>query len=106
MLVMLHLIRSLFGAFFKITFTALIFGVIFAGGTLLVAYHFNPTWPPTALTEVTAGVIGVLAAYASGLTVLLRVALSAAFVVERGVIQGVEHELETLEREATGPRKH
>ncbi|HEX6816966.1 MAG TPA: hypothetical protein VF120_01220 [Ktedonobacterales bacterium] len=104
MLIVFHLVRSLFGAFFKITLTALIMGAVFAGGALLVAYHFNPVWPPTTLTEITAGVIGVLAAYASGLTVLLREALHAAFALERGVIQGVEHELETLEREASGPR--
>ncbi len=104
MMLILHLIKSLFGAFFKITFTALFTGAALAGIALLVAYHNEPVWPPNALTEVAAGAIGVLAAYAAGLTVLLREALRAALTVERGLIKGVEHELEDIEHEVTSTK--
>jgi hypothetical protein len=104
MVLMVHLIKSLFGAFFRITFAALLVGAVLAGGALLVAYHFDPVWPPTLQTELAVGAIGVLGAYAGGLTVLVRVALHAAFALERGLVTGVEREINNLERETTGSR--
>lgn len=105
MTLIVHLVKSLFGAFFKITLTALFIGAVLAGIVLLVAYQSDPIWPPKPLTEVAAGAIGVLAAYAAGLTVLLREAVRAALTVERGVIKGVEQEVETIEHEVTGTRR-
>lgn len=105
MTLILHLVKSLLGAFFKVTFTALFTGAALAGIALLVAYQNEPVWPPKTLTEVAVGAIGVLAAYAAGLTVLLREALRAALTVERGLIKGVEQEVEDLEHEVTGTRR-
>jgi hypothetical protein len=104
MMLILHLIRSLLGAFFKICFTALLTGGVLAGIALLVAYQSDPVWPPTELTLIAVGAIGLLAAYAGGLTVLLREALRAALTVERGLIKGVAEEVEGIEREVTGTR--
>ncbi|HEV2236822.1 MAG TPA: hypothetical protein VGR57_09215 [Ktedonobacterales bacterium] len=106
MLVLGHLLKSLFRAFFKITFFALFTGALAAGATLLVAYLNNgQIWPPRRLIEVAAVVIGVLAAYAAGLTMLLREAVQAALSVEHEAVTGVEHEVATLEREARGVRQ-
>jgi hypothetical protein len=101
MTLIVHLIKSFFGAFFKITFTALVTGAAAAGITLLVAYLNGQVWPPKTLTEVAAGTIGVLAAYAGGLTTLMREAVRAALTVERGVVRGVEQEVEGIEHRAT-----
>lgn len=48
--------------------------------------------------------MGVLAAYAAGLTMLLREALRTALTVEHGVAKGVEQEVEGVEHELTGAR--
>jgi hypothetical protein len=98
MTLLLHLIKSLLGAFFKITFAALFSGAVAAGIALLIAYQNGHVWPPKTLTEVMAGAFGVLAAYAGGMTILLRESLHAALTVERGVLKGVEEEL-------AGPRR-
>jgi len=52
MTLIFHLIKSLFHAFFKITFTALFFGVLAAGATLLVIYLNDGIsgHPPRSLT--------------------------------------------------------
>jgi hypothetical protein len=105
MMLIVHLIKSLFGAFFKITFTALFAGAVAAGGTLLVAYQHGQAWPPKTLTEAAAVTIGVLGAYAAGLTMLLREAVRAALTVERGAVKKVEQEVEGVEREVTGTRQ-
>lgn len=94
MTLVFHLIKSLFRAFFKITFTALIVGALAAGAMLLVAYlNDGHLWPPRMLIEGAAAAIGVLAAYAAGLTMLLREALHAALTVEHGVVRSVEQEV-------------
>jgi len=98
MTLILHLVRSLFHAFFSIVFTALTFGVIGGGGTLLVAYQQTHQWPPKTLVEVTAGVIAVLAAYAAGMTALVKEAIKGVEGVEKGVVTGVED----AEREVAG----
>ncbi len=46
--------------------------------------------------------IGVLAAYAAGLTLLLREALRASLTVEHGAVKGVEQEVSNVERELAG----
>lgn len=105
MTLIFHLIKSLFRAFFKITFTALFTGAVAAGVVLLVAYLNGQLWPPKTLTEVTAATVGVLAAYAGGLTMLMREAVRAAFTAERGVAKGVEQEVAGIEREVAGARQ-
>lgn len=101
----IHLLKSLFRAFFKITFTGLLVGALAAGAVLLVAYlNDGHEWPPRTLIEVGAAAVGVLAAYAAGLTMLLREALRAALTVERGAVRGVEHEVAGVERELAGTR--
>lgn len=105
MTLILHLIKSLFRAFFKITFTGLFVGALAAGATLLVAYlNDGRVWPPRTLIDVAAAAAGVLAAYAAGLTMLLREALRAALTVEQGVARGVEQEVEGVEHELAGTR--
>lgn len=101
MTLILHLIKSLFGAFFKISFAAVLTGAALAGIALLVAYRNDPVWPPNTLTVAAVGAIGLLAAYGAGLTVLLREALRAALTVERGLIKGVVQEVQDLEHEVT-----
>jgi hypothetical protein len=106
MTLIVHLIKSLFRAFFKIIFTALFVGVLAAGAMLLVAYlNTGQVWPPRRLIEVAAAVIGVLAAYAAGLTMLLREALRAALTVEHEAVKGIEHEVSDIEREVAGARR-
>ena len=105
MTLIFHLIKSLFHAFFKIAFTTLFFGVLAAGATLLVIYlNDGHLWPPTTLIEVAAAVIGVLAAYAAGLTMLMREAVRAALTVEHGVTKGIEQEVSGVEHELVGTR--
>jgi ABC-type Fe3+-siderophore transport system permease subunit len=105
MTLIVHLVKSLFRAFFKITFTALLVGVLAAGAVLLVAYLNNGhLWPPRTLIEVAAAAIGVLAAYAAGLTMLMREALRAALTMERGAVKEVEHEVAGVEHELAGAR--
>jgi hypothetical protein len=49
--------------------------------------------------------MGVLAAYAAGLTMLVREALRAALTVEHGAVKGVEHEVTGVEHELVGTRR-
>lgn len=93
MLMVVHLIKSFFRAFFKIMLAALVSGGLAAEVVLLVGRLHGYNWPPTRLIEVVAIAIGVLMAYAAGLTALLFEALHAALTVETGVVKGVEREL-------------
>jgi hypothetical protein len=100
MSLLFRLMRALFGAFFRIVFTALAFAGIAGGATLIVAYQQSHQWPPKTLTDVVAGVIAVLAAYAAALTVLVREAVKGVEHVEKDVAKGAEE----LEHEAAGRR--
>ena len=93
---MFALIPALFRALFRVVFYFLLFAVIGAGITLLVAYANTPHWhwPPSTLTIVVAAVIGVLAGYAAGLTTLVREVIRGVKDVERDVVRGVEGERE------------
>jgi hypothetical protein len=106
MTLIVHLLKSLFRAFFKITFAAVLVGALAAGTLLLVAYlNDGHIWPPKTFIEGTAAAIGVLAAYAAGLTMLLREALRAALTVEHGAVKAAEHEAVGAERELVGARR-
>ncbi|HLY29803.1 MAG TPA: hypothetical protein VKQ36_02125 [Ktedonobacterales bacterium] len=85
-----HIFASLFRAFFKILFTAIILAIIAGGLALGAAYTLTGhNWPPSILTDITAGVIAVLAAYAGGLTVLVQEAVRGVKTVERDVAKDV-----------------
>jgi hypothetical protein len=92
-----HLIGAAFRAFFRLVATVIVAAAVAVGGTLGVAYQQAHVWPPKTLTEVTAGVIGVLAAYAAGLTVLVREALAGVKEVERGAAHEVAEEMHDIE---------
>ena len=105
MTLIFHLLKSLFRAFFKITFTGLFVGALAVGAVLVVTYmNDGQLWPPRTLFIALAAAMGVLAAYAAGLTMLLREALRAALTVERGAVKGVEQEVAGVERELAGTR--
>lgn len=106
MTLIVHLLKSLFRAFFKITFTALVVGALAAGALLLVAYlNDGHIWPPKTFIEGAAAAMGVLAAYGAGLTMLVREALRAALTVEHGAVKGVEREVTDVEHELMGTRR-
>ncbi len=83
------LIKYFFRGFLRILFSSLLFAIIGAGLTLLVAFLATSTWPPTTLTIAACVVIGVLAAYATGVTVLVSVAIGAVRDAEQEVAKGV-----------------
>jgi hypothetical protein len=106
MILIVHLLKSLFRAFFKITFTALFVGAFAAGALLLVAYlNDGHMWPPKAYIEGVAAAVGLLGGYAAGLTMLLREALRAALIVEHRAVRDVEQEVAGAERELAGLRR-
>jgi hypothetical protein len=59
----------------RMLLSALFFGVLGAGVTLLVGAEGTRQWPPHQLTYVAMVSIAVFAAYAAGVSVLLRAAL-------------------------------
>jgi hypothetical protein len=85
-----NLIKYIFRAFFRIVFSALFFGLIGAGIVLLVAALATGHWPPDTLTISACVAIGVLAAYAAGITVLVGEAVSAVRDVEQDVAKEIK----------------
>lgn len=100
-----HLVKTLFHAFFRILFTALLSAALAVACGLLVAYEGTRQWPPHQLTVIVIAIVAVLAAYAGGMTVLMSEAIKALVytvkeaeketytvgnIVERGV-KAVEH---------------
>jgi hypothetical protein len=59
----------------RVLLNALFFGVLAAAVSLLVAYEGTRQWPPQQLTYVAVALIAGFAAYAAGVSVLLRAAL-------------------------------
>ena len=74
-----HLITTLFRAFWRILITTVIFAALGAGAVWLVLYHYTQRvqWPPTQMTLVALVGVGVLAAYAGGVTALMTEAVRA-----------------------------
>jgi hypothetical protein len=96
-----HLVATGCRTFLNLLFTAVLAAAVAAGAALLVAYVETRHWPPAQLTYVTAAAFAVLAAYAAGVTVLLRAStrtlLGAAKVVEKEAVapmKAVEREFE------------
>lgn len=81
-----HIIGTLFRAIFRIIFIGILCGAIGAGIILLVAFVTpGGHWPPSLLTKVAAIVVGILALYAGGITVLMVEAVKALQEAAKGV---------------------
>jgi hypothetical protein len=101
MRIMGHLVATGCRTSLRLVFTAVLAAAVAGGVALLVAYANTRHWPPTQMTDVTAAAFAVLAAYAAGVTVLLRAStrtlLGAAKVVEKEAVapvKAVERDLE------------
>jgi hypothetical protein len=89
-----HLIKPAIHAFFRIAFAVVLVGAIGAGVSLLFAYQSTHVWPPTVITVIVAGIVGVLMAYAAGLTVLVREAIGGVRTAEHDIAGGIERDVE------------
>ncbi len=67
-----HVIGSALKDLFSAIGTAILAGAVGGGAVLLVSYAYLNQWAPTILTDITAGVIALLAGYAGWTTVILR----------------------------------
>lgn len=86
-----HIVGALFRGFFRIVITAIIAAAIGGAVALFLAYTLaGHHWPPTLLTEIAAIAVAVLAAYASGMTVLVQEAVRGVKTAERDVVRTVE----------------
>ena len=86
-----HLFGVLFRAFFRIVITALVAAAIAGAVAMLLAYSMGGQhWPPTLLTEIAVIAVAVLAAYASGITVLVQEAVRGVKTAERDVVRAAE----------------
>ena len=102
-----HILATLARAIVKIFFVGIICGVIGAAVILGAAYFGHGTVHTlTTLDYIIAGVVGVLALYAGGVTVLMIEAVKAAraAVMDAGkeagsAIKGAGNIAQTLERE-------
>ena len=101
MRIMGHLLLTTVRTFWHIVLTAVLCAALAAAVVVVVAEASIRQWPPSLLTEVAAGAVALLAAYAGGLTVLLgasvRGLLDAAKLVEKEAVapvKAVEQELE------------
>jgi predicted lysophospholipase L1 biosynthesis ABC-type transport system permease subunit len=91
-----HLIVPAFTVFWRILFTGIVCAALGAGAVLVAAYLFTIRWqwPPSQMLVVLAVVVGVLAAYAGGVTVLM---VEAARALKEGA--------KVLEQQAVAPIK-
>jgi len=88
------LMKTALRAFFRIAFTAILFGAIGVGVSLLVAYQTTHQWPPTGPTYISSGAIGVILGYAAGLTMLVREAIRGVRTAEHDVTGDIERVVE------------
>jgi hypothetical protein len=98
MMLLSHLMKTAVRAFFRIILTFVVFGAIGVGASLLVAYQTTHVWPPSGLTVVIGGTIGVLLGYAAGLTVLVREAIGGVLTAEHDIAGGIERVVEAPAR--------
>jgi hypothetical protein len=94
MMLLSHMIKTAIHAFFRIAFAVILCGAIGAGVSLLFAYQMTHVWPPTVITVIVAGVVGVLLAYAAGLTVLVREAIGGVRTAEHDIKDDIERVIE------------
>jgi hypothetical protein len=100
-----HLLKTLFQAFFRIVFTAILSAALAVSVGLLVAYEASKQWPPQQSADVLIAIVAVLFTYAASLTVLVSEAVKALLysskeavketytagnIIERGV-KAAEH---------------
>ena len=72
-----HLLTTLFQAFFRIVFTAILSAALAVSVGLLVAYEASKQWPPQQSVVVLIAIVAVLFTYAASLTVLVSEAVKA-----------------------------
>ena len=76
----------------RMLLSALLFGVLGAGVTLLVGAEGTRQWPPHQLAYVTMVSIAGFAAYAAGVSVLLRAALHSLVRAVDAAPHGTQHD--------------
>jgi hypothetical protein len=92
------MIKTAVHAFFRIAFVVILFGAIGAGVSLLFAYQTTQVWPPSVITVIIAGLVGVLLGYAAGLTVLVREAIDGVRTAEHDIKDDIERVVEAPAR--------
>jgi hypothetical protein len=88
------MIKTAIHAFFRIAFAVILFGAIGAGVSLLFAYQTTHVWPPSVITVIIAGILGILLAYAAGSTVLVREAIGGVRIAEHDIKDDIERVVE------------
>ena len=94
MMLLSHMIKTAIHAFFRIAFVVIVFGAIGAGVSLLFAYQTTHVWPPSVITVIIAGIVGVLLGYAVGLTILVREAIGGVRIAEHDIKDDIERVVE------------
>jgi H+/Cl- antiporter ClcA len=84
--------------FFRIAFAVILSGAIGAEVSFLFAYQTTHVWPPSVITGIMAGIVGVLVADAAGLTVLVREAIGGVRIAEHDIKDGIERVVEAPTR--------
>src|SRR5271165_3864081 len=85
-----HLISTAFDTLLRSILSAIISGVVAAGGFLLMESQVVHQWPPSLISEIAGGVIVVLAAYAGATTTILRGITKAVVDTEETVAKDVK----------------
>lgn len=80
-----HIIGTLFRAIVRVLFVGIICGVIGAAVIVGASYFEHPGGQIGTLTYIVAGVVGLLALYAGGVTVLMIEAVKAAMEAAKDV---------------------
>ena len=78
----------------RLLLSALLFGVLGAGVTLLVGAEGTRQWPPHQLAYVTMVVIAGFAAYAAGVSVLLRASLHSLVRAVDAASHATQHDIQ------------
>lgn len=101
-----HILGTFFKAIGKIFLAAIFCGIIGAGVVLLVSFVKSNHWPPDTLTIIAAVVVGVLALYAGGITVLMREAVRALVEAAKDVEANAGHAMKGAESIVQEVEKH
>ena len=80
-----HIIGTLFKAIFRIIFTGLICGIIGGGVVLLASFIEKGHFTTSPLPYIVAVLVGLLAFYAGGITVLMVEAVKALQEAAKGM---------------------
>jgi hypothetical protein len=86
-----HIIGTAIGTFFRAIFFGLIGGIITAGIAFLISTQgMHQAWPLPLPTYIIGGIVAVLAAYATGVTVILRAIVRDALTAAKDVGRDIE----------------